>query len=183
VSQGWMNSPTHKANILSPNYKEIGISMASGMYQNANTIFVVQMFGTPITKQTLAVSQISKPKTETYVKNIKVEDAVIVPVPDASLLMSAEDQVSDVRGESTSSVPSEEYSSGVERTIFNTSKYASIALTVLFIIVFVATCVMIFIEIEKQHPRHIIYAVSTLVILTISIYIIKNVFELKFILI
>lgn len=48
VIDAWMNSPTHKANIIKNNYTEIGIAMAEGVYQGKNTIFVVQFFGTPL---------------------------------------------------------------------------------------------------------------------------------------
>lgn len=47
VARAWMNSPTHKANIVKPGYTEIGIGVASGMYQGRNTVFVAQLFGTP----------------------------------------------------------------------------------------------------------------------------------------
>ncbi len=47
VGRAWMNSPTHKANIIKKDYTEIGIGVASGVYQGRNTIFVAQLFGTP----------------------------------------------------------------------------------------------------------------------------------------
>ncbi|MFT5037005.1 MAG: hypothetical protein ACI9VM_000577 [Candidatus Azotimanducaceae bacterium] len=47
VMQAWMNSPSHRANIMNDTYTEIGIGTASGMYQGAQTVFVVQLFGTP----------------------------------------------------------------------------------------------------------------------------------------
>ncbi len=47
VEEAWMNSPGHKANILNKNFEEIGIGIAEGVYQGKNSIFVVQMFGTP----------------------------------------------------------------------------------------------------------------------------------------
>lgn len=42
----WMASPGHRANILKPEYKEIGIAEATGMYNGRETTVVVQMFGT-----------------------------------------------------------------------------------------------------------------------------------------
>lgn len=39
--QAWMASPTHRANILSPNYKEIGIAVAT----DEDTLVVAQHFG------------------------------------------------------------------------------------------------------------------------------------------
>ncbi|OGI88445.1 hypothetical protein A2914_02350 [Candidatus Nomurabacteria bacterium RIFCSPLOWO2_01_FULL_41_21] len=48
VSRAWMNSPTHRANIVKENYTEIGIGIASGVYQGRHTVFVAQFFGTPL---------------------------------------------------------------------------------------------------------------------------------------
>lgn len=41
----WMASPTHKANILHPRYKEIGIAVVDGELLGYETTLVVQMFG------------------------------------------------------------------------------------------------------------------------------------------
>jgi len=45
--KAWMNSPTHRQNILNPNFKEIGVGVAKGFFKNHETIIVVQMFGAP----------------------------------------------------------------------------------------------------------------------------------------
>lgn len=50
VNDAWLKSPTHRANILNSKFKEIGISVKEGMIDGHNTIYVVQMFGTPKTK-------------------------------------------------------------------------------------------------------------------------------------
>ncbi|HMO78331.1 MAG TPA: CAP domain-containing protein [Candidatus Paceibacterota bacterium] len=47
VVKAWMNSPTHRANIVNSTYQEIGIGTAKGRYQGYDTVFVVQLFGTP----------------------------------------------------------------------------------------------------------------------------------------
>ncbi len=47
VEDAWLNSPTHRANILNSHYTEIGIATAVGMYQGHEATFVVQMFGAP----------------------------------------------------------------------------------------------------------------------------------------
>ena len=47
VNQAWMNSPTHRENILDPHFTEIGIATAQGVYQGRATTFVVQEFGLP----------------------------------------------------------------------------------------------------------------------------------------
>jgi uncharacterized protein YkwD len=48
VTQGWINSATHRANLLNQNFTEIGIGIAKGMYEGHLTTFVVQFFGTPL---------------------------------------------------------------------------------------------------------------------------------------
>jgi uncharacterized protein YkwD len=47
VTEAWLASPTHRANIMNANYTEIGIATAKGMYKGKDAIFVVQEFGRP----------------------------------------------------------------------------------------------------------------------------------------
>jgi uncharacterized protein YkwD len=48
VNQAWLESPTHRANLMFPGFTEIGIAVATGTYNGRDTTFVVQMFGTPL---------------------------------------------------------------------------------------------------------------------------------------
>lgn len=48
VVVAWMNSPTHRDNLLSSHYQEIGIAVVDGVLQGQQTTLVVQMFGAPI---------------------------------------------------------------------------------------------------------------------------------------
>lgn len=41
----WMNSPTHRDNILNPKYKEIGIGVVEGDLAGSDTTVIVQFFG------------------------------------------------------------------------------------------------------------------------------------------
>lgn len=47
VVEAWMNSPTHRANIVGSQYTEIGVGTAKGTYDGYETVYVVQLFGTP----------------------------------------------------------------------------------------------------------------------------------------
>jgi len=40
----WMDSPEHKANILTAHYTNTGLASCEGIYQNKDTVFVVQEF-------------------------------------------------------------------------------------------------------------------------------------------
>lgn len=46
--KAWMNSPTHRENIVNPKYREIGIAVVNGTLNGTETTLVVQMFGTPL---------------------------------------------------------------------------------------------------------------------------------------
>jgi uncharacterized protein YkwD len=45
IHEAWMASPTHKANIVSGNYKDIGVAVVEGELLGKQTTLVVQMFG------------------------------------------------------------------------------------------------------------------------------------------
>jgi len=45
IHEAWMASPTHKANIISGNYKDIGVAVVEGELLGKQTTLVVQMFG------------------------------------------------------------------------------------------------------------------------------------------
>jgi Cysteine-rich secretory protein family len=47
VIAAWMDSPTHRANIANSKYTEIGVGTAKGSFEGHQTVFVVQLFGTP----------------------------------------------------------------------------------------------------------------------------------------
>jgi len=65
--QGWMDSPGHKANILSPRYQEIGTAVLQGEFEGKTTWLAVQHFGLPLT----ACPQPSKGLEEKIVENQK----------------------------------------------------------------------------------------------------------------
>ncbi|MFZ2414870.1 MAG: CAP domain-containing protein [Minisyncoccia bacterium] len=47
VINGWLNSPTHKANLLNSKYQDIGVAVLSGQVNGQSRVVVVQMFGSP----------------------------------------------------------------------------------------------------------------------------------------
>lgn len=47
VVDAWMNSPTHRENLLSENYDEVGFAVENGVLDGYETTLVVQFFGKP----------------------------------------------------------------------------------------------------------------------------------------
>jgi hypothetical protein len=50
VVKAWLNSPAHRRNIFDRRFTEIGIGTATGTYDGRATVFIVQIFGTPVVK-------------------------------------------------------------------------------------------------------------------------------------
>lgn len=84
LHQAWMNSPSHRANILKNDYQEIGIAVVEGKINNKRTVLAVQFFGKatsvkeiePKSSEPLAVSDTSvelpPPKEETEIKSEEI---------------------------------------------------------------------------------------------------------------
>lgn len=120
VVDAWMDSPTHRANIVNGNFTEIGVGTAKGTYQGYDTVYVVQLFGapaaTPVVKSA-AVPTPEKPKETPVAESVAV--AQEEPSRSESVLAAAEDVV-------TKEVTALEESS-VEENVNTTSDVASSA--------------------------------------------------------
>lgn len=57
TQDGWLASPTHRANIVSARYTEIGIGVANGQFEESDATIVVQFFGTPSTIEVVAINE------------------------------------------------------------------------------------------------------------------------------
>lgn len=81
---GWMNSPSHRENLLNGNLKEVGFGIANvANYQNqGSATIVVAMYGTPL--QALAVSPASKPPANAAV----VEAAAATPQTESKITLA-----------------------------------------------------------------------------------------------
>lgn len=107
VAEAWMNSPTHKANIVKANYTEIGVGVASGTFEGKRTVFVAQLFGTPISLAPVAVAPTPTSAGE--------EGALVsepnVPTPEPELIEperpALEPETTVVLGEETAPKPAE----------------------------------------------------------------------------
>lgn len=83
VVRAWMNSPGHRANIMGNSYAEIGIGTAKGVYKGAPTVYVVQLFGTPLSP---AVTATVKPVVQN-IATLPVDDGI----ESVSVVLSAQD--------------------------------------------------------------------------------------------
>jgi len=74
VHEAWMASTSHRANIMSGKYKDIGVAVVEGVLLGKRTTLVVQMFGNltqDVAGATKTVTPTPKPSTNTEVGEIK----------------------------------------------------------------------------------------------------------------
>lgn len=204
VEEAWMNSPKHRDNILDSRFKEIGIAKEVGIYNGALTTYIVQLFGTPAiasgnisSSESLVEEQINK---ENQIKEVKKDGDVlssvspkeemktkpkespIVPiVTNTNMTVAYNTEVKEIPVQNQDAKQTQTYSSFKDRIIFNGSNYIDIVYSIFLVIVLVALLIHIFVEIEKQHPRHILYGVWTLSFIIVLMYINKEIFVQHFI--
>ena len=77
VVSAWMASPTHKDNVLSSKYSDVGIAVVDGVINGEKTTLVVQMFGTGSKMS----EQATKPSVTVSGKEHKVEKEEYENVP------------------------------------------------------------------------------------------------------
>lgn len=78
VVKAWMESPTHRANMLSKDYSDVGFAIATGNLTGSDTVLVVEMFGTRYEE------------TEKENEQAEIAEARSVPTPTVSVLARME---------------------------------------------------------------------------------------------
>lgn len=80
VTNAWMNSPTHRANIVKGNYTEFGTGIATGMYEGRETVFVAQVYANPAQEKNIVeqniVTPINKSKTSVSTNDVKISKII-----------------------------------------------------------------------------------------------------------
>ncbi len=107
VVDAWMNSPSHRENILNANYKEMGIGVVNGNLAGADTTIVIQFFGAPLTGQpSIPVAKAKEVKTAVTVS------------PKPTLVATPEAKVVTVETQTPSPTPSATPVANVTSTVF-----------------------------------------------------------------
>lgn len=88
VVNAWMNSETHKENILSNKYKDVGFAIVPGTLQGEDTVLVVQMFGSTATENIAVLPPTVTAKTQAS----RAEKIVVLPSPVLIKTAEAESQ-------------------------------------------------------------------------------------------
>jgi len=143
----WMNSPSHRANILNANFTDIGIGITQGIYQNKQTIFIVQMFGKP------AAVVVSAPIAE---EPAATKSVAAKPAAEKSV---AENQTQNVKAEINSN------SNPIVAVVVSPNARTKYIYFIILAVILLALILNVFIKIKFQHPRLIMNAAVLIIII------------------
>lgn len=184
VETAWMNSPGHRANILNDKFTEIGIATQTGTYEGRSAIFVVQLFGKPLTtatpKSTLTATV--KPTAETAnvrpvlktgtVKSASTETPENVHVIESkgnfiavqrvssstNALLTAQDNIAGTTAPS-------KYASVFERLFSEPRRLLMYTYSIVGLLILIVMSLMLAGEFKKHHMLHISYGLGLLIIM------------------
>jgi len=176
VTDAWLNSPLHRANILNDKFTQIGIATAQGTYNGKDAVFVVQLFGRPA--QTVA-SNVSIQATSTPIVQTPPPQEIISPV--VSVTPTSSEMFVAIKGADivTEETPQENVDATPVSTVHVSGPWATVAATpkntiaiILYIIgalVALALILKVSIRVRIQHPQLIAHGVALLLIISFSL--------------
>lgn len=145
IVDAWMASPTHRDNLLSSKYADIGVAVVEGNLNGVDTTIIVQFFGTPLGETQPVVVQ-AKPvstATPTPINNPVLEEegtdsaVLTTPIPIPSTM------ISNGELDTLPPVTTEARGVGVLLSPFQTTKGISIAVTSVLILIFIIDALVV----------------------------------------
>jgi Cysteine-rich secretory protein family len=149
VTNAWMESPTHKLNIVKENYTEMGTGIATGIYQGKKTIFVVQIYASPV-------------KSIVVLDKKKVQESVLKKeLPSVSSVKN----LPVVLGVETENVAPIQKATFLQKIFTSPRDTTNKILFVVFGIIFISLLLNTFIKIKHHHLDLITNVLITLAII------------------
>jgi hypothetical protein len=159
VHKAWMNSPSHKANIMNENYQEIGIAVVEGEINGKKTLLAVQFFGKAPTKKTA-------PKTETPTNvGVATTTPETTETEPTEIVSNVQEPAKEIKGEET-----QEKTITENDIVLNsiTEKSEPFVQKFYFIIVGLLSLVLlltVFVNVRVQYPRLIFTSIIFIILI------------------
>lgn len=98
VVDAWMQSPSHRENMLKSEYTDVGYAVVNGVLNGEETTLVVQMFGKPSARQIAArpspASEIEKPAEEKAVPSVAAPKSEVLATSKQAATAATKSKVS-----------------------------------------------------------------------------------------
>ena len=182
VAEAWMNSPSHRANIVKENYTEIGIGVASGTYQGRHTIFVAQFFGTPLATASAPLTS-SETVTLPPPESSPEEEVAVAPEGEAVEVLGEETQPREKAPSEPAPVTPERAVTKIEREVekklSSPRHLVNYAYTSIAFLALVAIALAFFVKSELRHPGMVARGASLIAIIAVLSFINLKVLNLE----
>ncbi len=184
VNTAWMDSPSHRANILNEHFKEIGIATARGVYEGHDTLFVVQMFGTPrpasvaaVTQSAVSASLAKKPTASTTAsipRPTPVASSTVLGESSSQTFVAVENKEpsGDVSVAPVSAPP--QYASRLEHLVSSPTHLLAIAYIIISLLLLFVLAAVLVVRHDKR-TRHTIIVIMLLILIA-GIYCVYHAF-------
>ncbi len=88
VVDAWMDSPSHRANILRKDYSEVGYAVVNGVLNGEETTLVVQLFAKPMAESGSAFAKPVAAETTTNMETVEIQEkADAMPVNNQDIVV------------------------------------------------------------------------------------------------
>ncbi len=94
IVDAWMNSPTHKENIIKEGYTQIGIGTATGIHKGKEATYVVQLFASPRTVENSNALALSIEKKGIVTEQSSVRGISITKISNIKQIFDSNDYLS-----------------------------------------------------------------------------------------
>jgi len=177
VIEGWLNSPSHKRNLLNPKFKEMGITVLKGNFQGNEVNLVVQVFGTQkmssLTKETPKIIAKTPIKKELKTENKKETGAKEI-LPEKEILgeekvLEEKNKQLEEQEEKPKIEPEQKKSSRFVFLNFLAIKYSNLIQKIIYfslIFIIISLLINIFVRFDIQH-KDLIFKTSAFILLLI----------------
>jgi hypothetical protein len=148
VTNAWMGSPTHKANIVKGNYTEIGTGIATGMYKGHSTIFVAQIYANPlpVTVEPVKITKVENKETP-KVATVKEPASVL----GAETVVNTENNTKNNTTDKVVSINQTIKPTFWQKLIASPRNTTNLILYIIFGIIFIALLLYIIIKMKNHH--------------------------------
>jgi len=149
--EAWMASPSHKDNLLSAKYNEIGVAVVEGDLNGVETTIVVQLFGMKLIDTSPQAKVAEAGNTEALEVVSVVPTIIITPVPTTSLVVNVEPTTHQVQPTIIIETADADISGGEDKASrlhflvspFNSTKEISVFTTIVLLVVMVSDGVIV----------------------------------------
>ncbi len=126
VVNAWYNSPSHKSNLLSQNYTEVGFAIVNGELHGRKTTLVVQMFGQP--KNVPIIENSGVPEISKITDDVVVEESYLSQPEEVPVETVILDQINIAEDLPTQSFITDQGSVLNSSDVFSASRYIALIL-------------------------------------------------------